>query len=163
MKQAAPILLAGVFLAQAVPAWAGDTSARMAVSLSVSDGCSISASPMEFAMEAQGGAPVLAQASVALACSPKTTYEIAIDRGGNAAGSTRHMADPASGALVAYEVYSDAARTARWGDRPGNDTVGGHVDSAGPVVHTAYGEVTRGAEQIAAGAYSDILVVTVSF
>ncbi len=160
MRYAAPILLATVAAALAAPTSAGDASAHMAVSLSVTDGCSISATPMEFAMESDGGA--LAQASVALACSPRTTYEIAIDRGDNASGETRQMADPDSGALVEYEVYRDAARTARWGDRPGSDTVGGRVESAGPVVHVAYGEVAGG-ERVAGGAYADTLVVTVSF
>lgn len=164
MKNGVPIVLASAMLVfGAASASAGEAEAHMAVRLSVGETCSISATPMEFAMESGGGASARGQASVALACSPRTAYEIAIDRGENAAGDTRRMANPETGAMLEYEVYRDAARTARWGDRPGGNTVGGRFAGSGPVVHVAYGEVIPRGEVIAAGTYADMLVVTVSF
>lgn len=164
MKHPVSVLFVAALAAASAsaPARAGEASAAMPVSLSVSEGCSIAATPMEFAMASASGASARSQATVALACSPHTTYEIAIDRGDNPRGGKRRMANSKTGSTIAYEVYRDAARTLRWGDNFGSDTVGGRVEGGGPVVHIAYGEVAPG-ERIAAGAYADTLVVTVSF
>lgn len=153
-------LIALAALAMPQAALAGEASAVMAVSLTVEESCSVSASPMNFAMQSDDGANGQAQSDIALSCTPGTQFEVAIDSGTNAQGDARRLIDPATGAAVNYEIYADAGRSQVWGD--GASTVGGDSGATGQRTITAYGEVRRNG-RIAPGTYSDMVVVSVNF
>lgn len=158
-----PLLaLPAVFVAavSGVPAWAGQADAIMQVRATVVESCSASAHPLEFTLDTAPGARAQGQAAVELSCNGPTAYEIALDTGQNGA---RQMVDPVSGRMLAYEIYSDAARTVRWGNALGVDTVAGMADLDGKAVLTAYGATLASAERTVSGTYSDAVVVTVNF
>jgi spore coat protein U-like protein len=135
----------------------------MEVSATVTESCSVTASPMAFQLDNAPGSRAIAQASIALDCNGRTAYELALDTGSNARGDNRHMADTASGATLAYDIYSDPAHSNRWGDKMGIDTVTGIADSQGHGRHLAYGAIAATQSGLAAGTYTDAVVVTVNF
>ncbi|MBX7482163.1 Csu type fimbrial protein [Qipengyuania qiaonensis] len=156
------IVLPATIVAAALgtPALAGQANAVMQVRAEVVESCSASAGHLEFALDAADGAKALGQAAVVLSCDGPAAYEIALDAGQN---GVRRMVDPASGATLAYEIYSDAARSLRWGNTRGSDTVAGMADADGKAVLTAYGATLGGGERLPAGTYADAVVVTVDF
>jgi len=103
-----------------------------------------------------------AQSTISVQCTNTTPYTIGLNVG-NGAGATvaaRRMTGPAA-ASVTYSAYRDAARTLVWGTTIGTDTVAGTGNgSAQPV--TVFGRVPPQTTP-AAGAYSDILTVTVTY
>lgn len=153
----------GLFLVQAVPAHAETAGATMAVSATVVETCSVAASPLSFRLANTPGLDAQAQSTIALNCNSATGFEIALDPGGNAAGGVRRMVESESGAALAYEIYSDAARSIPWGDDAGVDTVAGAAGPGRGVVFTAYGSIVPSMAQLAPGRYTDTVVVTVNF
>ena len=135
----------------------------MEVSATVTESCSVTASPMTFQLRNKPGSTATAQASVALECTGQTAYDVALDSGANALGESRRMADANSGRTLGYEIYSDSARSSRWGDRTGMDTVSGIADSDGRAEHMAYGAIAPTDGKLSAGTYTDAIVVTVNF
>jgi spore coat protein U-like protein len=140
------------------PASASTTSATMAVSAVVEQSCNLDVRPMRFALRSDGpGAD--ADSSLALACTPSTSFVISIDDGQHRSAGVRRMAGE-GGNFLAYELYSDAARTRRWGGGLA-ESVSGQIVGAQPAVLPIYGRVV--AAQLVAGAYSDVVTVTVDF
>ena len=142
------------------PAEARQAEAVLHVSAVVEESCSVNANPLDFALDTTAGARAHGQASIDLSCSGPTVFEIALDTGQNGA---RRMLDSASGQTLAYEIYSDAARSVRWGNASGVDTVAGAADANGKATLTAYGSTFANVERVAAGTYSDAVAVTVNF
>lgn len=135
----------------------------MDVSATVTESCSVMASPMTFQFGNAPGSTANAQASVVLECTGQTAYDVALDSGANAVGESRRMTDADSGHTLIYEIYSDPARNSRWGDKTGIDTVSGIANSQGSAGHVAYGAIAPTDGKIPAGAYTDAIVVTVNF
>ncbi|MGI8944470.1 MAG: Csu type fimbrial protein [Qipengyuania sp.] len=152
-------MLAGL----ASPALAGQASGTMSVSAVVIDNCSVSASPMAFQLGNAPGSSATAQSSVALECNSPMAYEVALDAGRNPDGAHRRMADPGTGALLTYEIYSDPSHSSRWGDRYGVDTVAGTLETDGRAILVAYGAIDPAATRLTPGTYTDTVVVTVAF
>ena len=71
----------------------------------------------------------------------------------------RPMASAAN--RLAYFLYSDTGRTVAWGDTSGTGKLVSAVNGT-PSVETIYGRVTAG-QNLPVGAYSDTVVVTVTF
>ena len=64
---------------------------------------------------------------------------------------------------ITYELYRDAARTQRWGNTPGTDTSDGTgAGESSPLTQTVYGRVPPQATA-PAGAYTDIVTVTLTY
>lgn len=159
MRLAGPPALAALALLAAAPAAASSAAATMTVSARVEQSCNLDVRPMRFAALASGADGGDADSSLALACTPETSFVVSMDEGQHRAGGGRRMASTAGG-FLAYELYSDAARTRRWGASLA-EAVSGQIADAGAVTLPVYGRV--GAGQASAGAYSDIVTVTVSF
>ncbi|QYJ07384.1 Csu type fimbrial protein [Qipengyuania flava] len=160
MKLILTLLALFVATALGTSAEAGQATAVMQVRATVVESCSVSADTMDFALDTAPGARAEGQAGVALSCNGPAAYEIALDAGQSGA---REMVDPATGQSLAYEIYSDAARTTRWGDALGVDTVAGTAGDDGTAQLTAYGATLANADGLAAGTYADAVVVTVNF
>ena len=157
------LLLAAPIAISPKAAHAEQASAVMTVSATVVENCSVTAQPMIFTLDTSGG-NARAQAPIAVSCTPGTTYAIGLDRGMHGDGQLRRMRDPASGEYLAYEIFSDGARSAPWGGRNGIDTISGQAEPGGERrIYYAYGEVDQQAARIEAGNYSDSVVVTVNF
>lgn len=146
-----------------VSASAETVSGQMNVSLTVEDRCMVDAQPLSFAMTTADPNDAVGESAITLNCAPGTAVEIAIDSGRNQRGGQRRLVDPVTGASIAYDVYSDPARTARWDDgRTG--TVSRLTGQTGRATIHAYGQVERATgESLQAGEYRDTLVVSIHF
>ncbi len=126
----------------------------------VTSGCRITtAGDMDFGTTASNYASNIDQVStITLTCTSGLAWNVGLDNGMNASGTTRRMV---GAGFEAYELYRDPARTARWGTTIGSDTQSGAgtgVSQNLPV----YGRVPV-QTPIPAGSYSDKITVTVTY
>jgi spore coat protein U-like protein len=119
----------------------------------------ITATDLAFGQVSALTAPYNQTSTIQLQCPNGTVWRVGLDNGSNAAGNTRRMAGP--GGFVTYELYRDSARTQRWGNTVGTDTSSG-TGTNGTQALTVYGRVPAQASP-GAGAYSDIIRVTLTF
>lgn len=151
-------------LACTQPALAGTSDTSLSVSAIVLDNCTIVALPLAFgAIADAGAADVDSTATLTLACTPNASYQVGLDDGENATGSQRRMANADSTEFLEYEIYSDTARTTRWGNTLDSDTVAGTANAVGVGTLTAYGRIESDAPAVSAGTYTDTVTVTVNF
>lgn len=142
------------------PLIAGMVSATMAVTATVEESCHLAARPLVFGTVRADSGSADAQSSVVLACTPEASYVVTMDAGRYGAGGARRMADTAGSRFVAYEIYSDAARTKRWAASPAN-AVSAVIPAGGRVELDVYARLA--ATDTPAGAYQDTITVTVAF
>lgn len=122
--------------------------------------CTVSAGTLGFGSY-NGTAAALATAPVTVNCSNGASYQVSMGAGANASGGTRRMAGPAGG-FLAYELYSNSARTLAWGD---GSALGARVGATGSGSNqslTVYGRIPAG-QNPAAGAYADSVMITVDY
>ena len=150
-------LLAVVLLsAIAVPAFAQTATDTFQVSITIADDCSISAANLNFGNQTALTGPVDSSSTITVTCSNGTDYAVSLDQGDN---GTRLMSDGSD--TVDYELYTDAARTAAWGEDVGVDTVGGTGNGAAQAL-TVYGRVPVQATPDPA-TYVDQITATIAF
>lgn len=138
------------------------TFSAFSVSAYVPPACTITADDLQFPVISGFLTSATDQNSALhLQCVSGTQYKVGLDNGINASGSTRRMAGP-SGHTIAYELYRDPARTARWGNSVGVDTVN-NTASGNPETLTIYGRVPAQAATPSAGDYSDTVTVTITY
>lgn len=96
---------------------------------------------------------------ISIACTSTSPWQIGLSNGAHYSNSSRHMVG-ASGALISYQLYRNAARTLLWGNTLNSDTVTGTGAASTQV--PVYGRIPP---QTAAGAgvYSDIVTVTLTY
>lgn len=97
--------------------------------------------------------------SIGLVCSGRTAWQIGLDNGLYASGTTRRMRNGA-GQFVVYELYRNSPRSLRWGNTLGSDTLAGTGTGAAQSL-SVYGRV--GVQAPAIGSYSDTITVTVTY
>lgn len=164
------MLTTRAFLALAICGVVLPSSARaqnattvMPVTATLNDGCTISAPTMAFGITTPAASgKVTATSVLQLNCTPRVSYQIAMDRGQHVQGNTRQMYDPVLNLYLPYEVYRDAKMTAEWGNQKTN-MVSGNTGATGRVTHTAYGKIKSTTQTARAGSYTDYIVVTVNF
>jgi len=93
-------------------------------------------------------------------CTNSTAFQIGLDNGQNASGTTRRMLG-SSGDLITYELYQDSGRTTRWGNTVNSDTVTGTGNGA-VQTNTVYGRVAAQATPTP-GTYTDTITVSVTY
>ncbi len=93
-------------------------------------------------------------------CTNSTAFQIGLDNGQNASGTTRRMLG-SSGDLITYELYQDSGRTTRWGNTVNSDTVSGTGNGA-VQTSTVYGRVAAQATPTP-GTYTDTITVNVTY
>jgi spore coat protein U-like protein len=98
--------------------------------------------------------------TIGTTCTFRTAWKIGLDNGQHASGNTRRMTGVGSYA-VNYELYRDSGRSLRWGNTVNIDTLGGTGSGTTQSV-SVYGRVPPQAA-VAAGNYSDIITVTVTY
>ncbi len=96
-----------------------------------------------------------------MTCTGRTAWNVGLDDGLNASGSVRRMRLGAGSDHVAYELYTTGARTVRWGNTIGTDTVTGTgTGSAQSLV--VHGRIPA-PQSVPAGSYSDTVTVTITY
>jgi spore coat protein U-like protein len=139
------------------------TSAPFTVSANVVPGCTVTASDLNFGTASLLTSNVDATNSVSATCTSGLSYAIGLSQGTTAGGTTttRLMKHPSTASTVPYTMFSDAARTANWGNSGTDDVNGTGTGSA--VNHTVYGRVPSQAIAPEAGGYSDTVTVTITY
>lgn len=125
-------------------------------------GCTVSSvSPIAFGLyDVFKATPTDGAGAIRYQCSGNPTVMISLS--GMIAGPTREMSSGSE--RLNYNVYTDAARTTLFGD----DTFGassllvGQIKNSGQQTTNFYGRVPAG-QDVAAGAFSATLVVTLNF
>jgi spore coat protein U-like protein len=101
-------------------AQSGSATSSLAVSMGVSNNCTISTSPVAFGaydpVSANASAPLDGAGGVTIACTKNASATVGLALGSNASGSVRRMSDGASTPSYAtYELYQDSGRLTVWG------------------------------------------------
>ncbi len=106
-------------------------------------------------------APLLTAGSVTYECSGVTGSDSVILEISGASDATTPRAMTSGAHVLGYQLYLDAARTAVWGAGTGGTATYGpvHPSDGVPVAVPVYGRVPA-RQDVAAGTYSDTLVVT---
>lgn len=108
--------------------------------------------------------PINQTAQLTLTCVRRTAFNVSLDNGLHAAGSTRRMRHATTTtAFIPYELYRDSARLQRWGNTVGTDVVAGTGTGVAQQV-TIYGRAPAitGALPVA-GNYADRITVTITY
>ena len=110
------------------------------------------------------GSAIDQTAQLTLTCVRRTPFNVSLDNGLYASAGTRRMRHATSStAFIPYELYRNAARTQRWGNAIGTDTVAGTGTGVAQQI-TIHGRApaTGGALPVA-GNYSDRITVTITY
>lgn len=135
----------------------------MGVSAEVLDRCNVTATPMGFVVANPGtNTSVDSSATVTVECTQFTFFVVSMDDGQHANGSQRRMKSNLGNVFLNYEIYTNAARTSRWGQGLGAGRWG-LTFGAGTINYTAYGRIPSVGAFNPAGLYSDTVAVTVAF
>jgi spore coat protein U domain-containing protein, fimbrial subunit CupE1/2/3/6 len=129
------------------------------VSATVTSQCSVSASTLDFGTVGVLLANTDGTSSLTVQCASGVAYQVGLDNGQHASGTTRRMQGP--GGLVAYELYRNTARTQRWGTTLNTDTVSGSGSGSNQAL-TVFGRVPTQTTP-SAGTYNDTITVTVTY
>lgn len=100
-------------------------------------------------------------AAFSMTCTGRTAWNVGLDNGLNASGSARRMRRGAGSDHVTYELYTTAARTVRWGDTIGADTITGTGTGTTQSL-TVHGRIPA-PQSVPAGSYSDTITVTITY
>ncbi len=96
-------------------------------------------------------------ANIAVTCDVETAFEIALGLGGGSYAA-RIMTSGAD--MMLYNLYADPQRTITWGDGSGGSNTVSAVTASRDF--PVYGRV-QPRQNLPAGAYADIIVVTVTY
>ena len=125
--------------------------------------CSINTTGVNFGpYNVFDSAPVDSTGSVRYQCSGNTnSFTVAIGRGSSPTFTPRTLRSGAD--AMNYNLYLDAARTNVWGDGTSGTTLFTVSSSGGKAVTVPiFGRIPAG-QDVAAGTYSDSIVVTIQF
>ena len=125
--------------------------------------CSITTTGVSFGTyDVFNASPVDSTGSVRYQCSGSTgTFTISLSTGSSGTFQPRRMVSGAE--KLNYNLYLDAARTSIWGDASAGTSWFMESGASGkPVTLTVFGRIPPG-QDVAAGTYSDTIIVTIQF
>ena len=129
------------------------------VTANVTSQCAVSATTLDFGAVGLLLANTDGASSISVQCAAGVAYQVGLDNGQHATGTTRRMTGP--GGLLNYELYRNSGRTQRWGSTLNSDTVIG-VGNGGSQGLTVYGRVPNQTTP-SAGTYNDTITITVTY
>jgi spore coat protein U-like protein len=132
-------------------------------SATVVPSCRVSASDLNFGTEALLTSDVEATSTVSVTCTAGHAYAVGLSQGTTAGGTTtmRLLAHESSAATVPYQMFADAAHSQNWGEAAVEDVEGTGTGSA--ALLTVYGRIPAQATAPPAGAFSDVVTITVTY
>ncbi len=141
---------------------AAQVTTTMAVSLTISAGCSVATTSLSFGTASILTSTIDQTSSIYVTCTDATAYQLGIDAGLHSSGAQRRMQNGSNSAdFVSYNLYSDAGRATAWGNTQNTDTLVGTGNGSVQTI-SVYGRVPSQTSEDA-GSYSDIVTVTVYF
>ena len=146
-------------------------TANLTVQMSVTASCTVNAATLTFASTAGTSltaTAVTGSTTLQVSCTNGSPYSIGMSQGGNYSAGSNRMTDGSSDYLP-YGLYVDAAYTHPWTTGASNSTcttandcyLGTPNGSAQTI--NVYGQVPTTATAPAAGTYSDMVTMTVTF
>ncbi|MCI0747358.1 MAG: spore coat U domain-containing protein [Verrucomicrobia subdivision 3 bacterium] len=155
----APVLLACLSQGKAE---AATTTANFQSQITIVADCQIpSTNTLNFGSNGALTANVDATTTFSVQCTNTTPYDIGLNQGTTAGGTTATRLMTSGSATVSYQMFSDAARTVNWGNTVGTDTVAGTGNGAAQS-YTIFGRVPAQTTP-ASGLYTDTVTITVTF
>ncbi|HEY6844338.1 MAG TPA: spore coat U domain-containing protein [Thermoanaerobaculia bacterium] len=163
MKRA--ILSLAILTLISIPAFAGQATANLNVSASVSAVCTISTAAVAFGaydpVVTNAAAALNGTGTVTVACTKGASATIDLGNGGNLLAGSRRMTSGPD--FLNYALYKDAARTQVWGTGlAGGATLTYNSASKAATNLTVYGTVPGG-QDVTVGSYSDVVVATINY
>lgn len=138
------------------------------VQLNVTRDCVIGAPGADFGSAALVGSLDPITQTITIRCSQGTAYSVGIDNGQNASAGQRRMANGSS--HIAYDIFFPAGGNSRWGASgaarvsSANATQNPGINDGVAVQSFTYrAEVVPGQSTGAAGLYTDLLTIDISF
>ena len=152
------VLLASTALAPR--AQAGTAVSTMGVTLTITAGCTVSATNLNFGTAQVLAANTDSTSVVTPTCTNTTPYTVSVDAGGGtgATVAVRKLTGP--GGTVNYSLYQDAARLTVWGTTGTAAVSATGNGNAQPL--TVYGRVPA-QTSVSPGTYVDTVSVTVTY
>jgi spore coat protein U-like protein len=158
------LMVGGLALGMAAPAFAQTATANLGVSATVARNCSITTTAVAFGaydpIVANATAPLDGTGSVVVTCTKGAGTRIDLGLGSNAAASVRRMAG--GGDFLTYELYTTTARTTVWGSGATAGLTIPAAPSRAARTFTVFGRVAGG-QDVAATTYADTVVATINF
>lgn len=150
------VAFAGAYAAQAQT-----QTTSVAATAEVSTVCSVTSTALTFG-ELQLAGATDGAASVTATCTNGGPYDVGLNNGLNAVAGQRKLVSGANS--LNYDLFSDAARTVRWGDAVGVDTVAGVGNGAAQTL-AVYGRIAAGQPVNASNGvdYADTVQVTITY
>lgn len=150
----------GLLLLQASPAGAGTLTSTLAVRVVVQPACTVSGATLDFGSYTSGQTTDLnGFTQIAYSNCPAGQLRFQLDGGGSGSSTARRLSN-GSGGLLGYGVYRDSARTQVFGQGANSRLV--TLPAAGSGNVSVYGKIPAG-QSIAAGTYTDTVVITLDF
>jgi spore coat protein U-like protein len=120
-------VVSGLILAFCLPAYCGQSTSILEVSIHVGELCTVNAHTLKFdnwnPKKHKSSEGAIANGSVDVTCSKSTRYKIALDAGDNLkAGRFRQMKSKKGGDYMPYKIWKDPHRKREWGDSDTEDT-----------------------------------------
>jgi spore coat protein U-like protein len=150
---------------------AGTATANLTVQMTITASCTINAATLDFGTNPGTNlvsANVDTSTTVSVTCTNTAPYSIGMDNGANVSGSQRRMKNGVSNFLN-YNLYTDAGRTNAWTTAASSSTCTtasscalGTGNGAAQSVNI-YGRVPTVATAPTAGAYTDTVVMTITY
>ncbi|MFC3571224.1 spore coat U domain-containing protein [Paracoccus sp. TOH] len=132
------------------------------VRITIAEECQIiSTETLDFGNAGVLTSDVDASATLQVACTNSTPYDIGLDQGSGAGATTTTRLMSAGADTIGYQLFRDSGRTANWGDTVGTDTLAATGTGAAESF-TVYGRVIAQTTP-APGTYTDTVTVTVTY
>ncbi len=147
--------------------WTNSTRAATATGsftsqITITAECTVqSTNTLDFGSHGLLTSDVDATATFTILCTDGTSYNIGLNGGTTAGGTTTTRLMDNAGTTVSYKMFSDAGRTVNWGDTVGTDTVSGTGNGTDQTL-TIYGRVPAQSTP-AANTYTDTITVTITY
>lgn len=140
----------------------GQASFNVGVSAFIANGCTISATAVNFGTYAgtASSPPIDGLGQITVRCPLGNAYNVRLDNGVSAVGGQRRMAPAAGTARLNYELYRDAARSLRWGNNASERVSGTGTGAAQTLPVFAR---LPGAQVVAFGPYADTITATIQY
>jgi len=144
------------------PADAATATNTFAATITIQSSCEVvSTGTLDFGVAGALVASRDVQTNFAVQCTNATAFNVGLDAGSTPGGSVATRLMTSGGAVVGYQLFSNAARTANWGNAVGTDTVSG-AGNGDALDLTVYGRVPAQPTP-APGIYSDTETITITY
>lgn len=145
-------------------AQAATTTTNLNVTATVTANCTASSTPVAFgSVDVTSGSNFDSTGQVTVTCTNGTSWSAAAGVGTGAGASFASRKMTSGGNLLDYSLYTDAPRSNVWGDGTGGTATVINTGTGSAQNFSVYGRVPLGQTAVPIGAYSDTVLVTITY